>query len=167
MTLHSARQLEQLPPGALVFAAIRDPVTRLAAGNARDFGMGRSAPASSRSLGFRKGVSSNAVAARICSIPDRKSPNAFRGRADILLHKGRLLPDHSIRFESRQADRDTRRGKVKANSGIDIAPLPEADNTPEPEIAVVAAPLAPSLRKTVMQRYRRDCEPLLRQDAPR
>ncbi len=167
MTLLSARQLERLHPGALVFAAIRDPVTRLAACYARDFDMGCNAPASSRFLGFRKGMSFDAFAAWVCGISDRKSPNAFRGQADILLHKGRLLPDHLIRFESRQADWAALRDKVKAKNGIDIGPLLEADNTSEPEIAAVAASLAPSLRKTVKQRFRRDYELLLRQDAPR
>jgi hypothetical protein len=167
MTLLSARQLERLHPRALIFAAIRDPITRLAACYARDFGRGRNAPASSRFLGFQKGMSFDAFAAWVCGIPDRKSPNSFRGQADILLHKGRLLPQHLIRFESRQADWEALRAKVKAKSGIDIGPLLEADDTSESEISALAKTLEPALRKPVKQRYRRDYELLIRQDAAR
>lgn len=166
MTLLSARQLERLHPNALIFAAIRDPVARLAACYMRDFDGGSDAPASLRFLGFRKGMSFDAFAAWVCGIPDRKSPNAFRGQADILRHKGRLMPTHLIRFESRAADWRALRDKVEAKSGIDIGPLTETEDALEPEIAAVAASLDLSLRKNVKQRFRRDYELLIRQDPP-
>ncbi|WP_029057186.1 sulfotransferase family 2 domain-containing protein [Stappia stellulata] len=156
MALLSARQLERRHPDALVFAAIRDPVMRLAACYARDYGAGRAVPPSARFLGFREGMSFDAFTACVCGIPDRKSPNAFRSQADILFHKGKLLPRLLIRFEHREADWSALRALAQTARGIDIGPLPPHEDSAEQRIARIAATLDPSLRKKAEQRYRDD-----------
>jgi hypothetical protein len=167
MTLLSARQLEGLHPEVLTFAAVRDPVMRLAACFACDFGVGCDMPPSARFLGFSEDMSFDAFTARVCAIPDRKSPNAFRSQADILFHKGRLLPHHLIRFEHRNADWECLRARVQELRGVDIGALAMPDEGAEQEIARIVATLDPRLRTKEERSYRNDYSLLARSYAGR
>lgn len=92
MALLSARQLKRLHPRALTFAAIRDPLMRLAACYVRDYGMGGDVPASARFLGFQKGMDFDAFTARVCSIPTERARTSFAGRPTFSCTRAACCP---------------------------------------------------------------------------
>jgi len=156
LVLLSARQLTRRYPDAIVFAAVRDPIARLAACYIRDLDRGHAIPPSGVYLGLQPGMSFTAFAARVCAIPDERSSNAYRSQASILTHKGRMLPDHVVRHENRIEDWARLRTRVERCCSVDIGPLAPPQDAEEREIAEVVATLDPTLTNALRHRYRRD-----------
>ena len=152
LTLLSARQLVRRFPDTVVFTVLRDPLSRLAAcylacvrGNV---------PAGTGALSGQDGF--DAFAAAVCRTPDWKSPNSFRSQSEIMTYKGRLLPSHFIRYETRKADWDAVRRRLLADDGPDIGDLEIGDDPDAKAIAKLLANLPHSRVGALRRRYRKD-----------
>ena len=158
LELLSARQLTRLYSDIFVFAAVRDPVSRLAACYLRDLDGGRSIPASGVYYGFRPNMSFAAFAARVCDIPDEKSSNGYRSQASILTRKGRLVPDFIVRHEHAEHDWPILRTTIERHCRVDIGPLNTRDEEEETQIKDLVTQLDPAIVYALKQRYRKDLE---------
>ncbi len=154
LTLLSGRQLGRLHPDALVFAVVRDPLTRLASCYDKiERGVG--APVPDKAARASEGGFS-AFVERVCATPDWTSPNAYRSQTSILTWKKRLLPSLLIRYETAEADWEVLRRAVRDRSGGDIGPLPAIADTGEARIGALAGGLDPVLKLAVRRRYAAD-----------
>jgi hypothetical protein len=153
LTLLSGRQLARQYPRATVFAAIRDPLDRLAAcygAWTADTPHSPPRPAVAAGLTFADFV------AHVCATPDLKSPNAFRSQTAILSHKGRLLPTHLVRHERSEADWNALREHVRDRGLGDIGALPAGPDMTAETRADLIGELTRDLLEAVRRRYRAD-----------
>lgn len=154
LTLLLASQLARRHPGIRVFAALRNPATRLASCFLHHRTEGGEAGASLAPgddvEAFRRFV------AKVCATPDWRSPKAWRSQTEILSHRGRLVPAHLVRHESRDEDWETVRGALLADGGPDIGPLRSPDRTQDARIEELLESLSAPLRSSLRRRYRAD-----------
>ncbi|MBC2859623.1 sulfotransferase family 2 domain-containing protein [Stappia sp. 28M-7] len=154
LNLLSGRQLVRRHPGALVFSVVRDPLTRLAACFHRM--RTETAPPPGADRAFRPGDDFAGFVARVCAMPDWKSPNAYRSQTAILTHKARLLPSRVLRHETGEADWQDLRSELSQACGVDIGPLPGIRDPHAGAIAALVAEIEPALRLSVRRRYAAD-----------
>ena len=154
LNLLSGRQLMRRHPGALVFSVVRDPLTRLAACFHRM--RTEAAPPPGADRAFRPDDDFAGFVARVCALPDWKSPNAYRSQTAILTHKARLLPTRLLRHETGEADWQGLRADLAQACGIDIGPLPGIAEPHGEAIAALVGEIEPVLRLAVRRRYAAD-----------
>ncbi|QGZ33396.1 sulfotransferase family 2 domain-containing protein [Stappia indica] len=154
LNLLSGRQLVRRHPRALVFSVVRDPLTRLAACFHRM--RTEAAPPPGADRAFRPGNDFPGFVARVCAMPDWKSPNAYRSQTAILTHKARLLPSRVLRHETGEADWQALRAELSHACGVDIGPLPGIRDPHGETIAALVAEIEPALRLSVRRRYAAD-----------
>lgn len=154
LNLLSGRQLTRRHPGALVFSVVRDPLTRLAACFHRM--RTEAAPPPGADRAFRPDDDFAGFVARVCALPDWKSPNAYRSQTAILTHKARLLPTRLLRHETGEADWQGLRADLAHACGIDIGPLPGIAEPHGEAIAALVGEIEPVLRLAVRRRYAAD-----------
>ena len=154
LNLLSGRQLARRHPGALVFSVVRDPLTRLASCFHRM--RTETAPPPGADRAFRSGEDFPGFVARVCAMPDWKSPNAYRSQTAILTHKARLLPSRVLRHETGEADWQAFRAELAQACGVDIGPLPGIRDPHGETIAALVSQIEPALRLSVRRRYAAD-----------
>ena len=133
---------------------VRDPLTRLAACFHRM--RTETAPPPGADRAFRPGDDFPGFVARVCAMPDWKSPNAYRSQTAILTYKARLLPSRVLHHETGEDDWQALRAELSQACGVDIGPLPGIRDPHGETIADLVAQVEPALRLSVRRRYAAD-----------